>query len=218
MRIIVGYECSGVVRAAFRALGHDAWSCDIKPAEDGSPYHFQDSIHHVLARTMLMWDMGIFHPVCTRLANSGAKHLYLGMKKENGRNPVMWEAMEAAAEEFRGLLSLPFPKAIENPIMHGHARKIIGAGPTQIIQPWQFGHKEMKATGLWLDGLPKLVPTDIVGPPPTDPELKKAWEVVFRMAPGPHRAADRARTKTGLAEAMAAQWSAWLEMSMKEAA
>lgn len=110
-----------------------------------------------------LWDILIFHAECTFMANSGAKHLYLGMKKENGRNEVRWNAMREAALFFKELWESDVAKICgENPIMLGCAKEIIGFGPSQIIQPWQFGHGETKATCLWLKGLPALVPTKIV--------------------------------------------------------
>ncbi len=116
--------------------------------------------------------------------------------------------MGEAAVKLIGLLwAAPVPKvAIENPIMHQHARQRFGFDPTQIVQPWMFGHREMKATCLWLRGLPKLVPTDVVGPPPKDPVERRTWARVHRESPGPDRWKNRSRTLPGIAEAMAAQW------------
>jgi hypothetical protein len=137
MRVLVACEFSGVVRRAFRALGHDAWSCDLLPAEDGETvWHFQDDARNRL--TWAHWDLMIAHPPCTFMANSGAKHLYIGMKKENGKNPERWRSMEDAAAFFLDLWNAPIDRiAVENPIMLGHAQQLIGTGPTQIIQPWQ---------------------------------------------------------------------------------
>lgn len=186
LRVLVGCESSGVVREAFRALGHDAWSCDILPAEDGSPYHFQGDVLEVLGQG---WDIGIFHPPCTRLCNSGVRWLA-------ERN--LWADMREGAEFFRALLNAPIPRiAVENPVMHKYAREIIGMGHTQSIQPWQFGHGETKRTCLWLVNLPPLVPTDVV-------EGREAR--IHRMPPGPDRWRERSRTFTGIGAAMAAQW------------
>ena len=206
-RAIIGCEFSGAVRRALRAIGIDAYSCDILPAEDGDDvHHLQGDIIQIL-RSHRGWDLGIFHPPCTYLANSGAKHLYIDGRKENGPNPDRWAGLDRAATFFRALLDLPIPKiAVENPIQHEHARFLIGAEPTQIIQPWMFGHKEMKATCLWLKGLPKLQPTNIVGPPPKNPEERKAWARVHRESPGPDRWKNRSRTFEGIAAAMADQW------------
>jgi hypothetical protein len=141
----------------------------------------------------------IFHAECTYLANSGAKHLYAGMKAENGPNADRWARMGAAALFFKVLLDAPIERiAGENPIMLGHPQRLFDIPkPTQIIQPWQFGHGETKATGLWLKCLPPLKPTNIV---------EGREQRVFRMAPGPDRKRDRSRTYEGIAAAMAEQW------------
>jgi hypothetical protein len=212
MRVLIACERSGVVREAFRARGHDAWSCDLEPADDGSRYHIQgDAIaaaHSTLnprwkpeQQVFAAWDLMIAHPECTYLANSGAKHLYTGMKAENGPNADRWALMGAAAAFFKALLDAPIPRiAVENPIMLGHPRRLFRIPePNQTIQPWQFGHGETKATCLWLKGLPALVPTNIV---------EGREQRVFRMAPGPNRKRDRSRTYEGIAAAMADQWSA----------
>lgn len=188
MRVLVACEFSGVVRRAFRALGHDAWSCDLLPAEDGSEYHYRDSIFHILARGHWRWDLMVAHPPCTDLAVSGARHF--AAKKADGRQ-------DAALEFVRALMSAPIDRiAVENPIsiISSRIRK-----PDQIIQPWQFGHGETKATCLWLKGLPKLIPTNIV-------EGREAR--VHRLPPSADRWKERSRTLAGIAEAMASQWGA----------
>lgn len=142
----------------------------------------------------------IAHPPCTYLTNSGVKWLYLGGKKENGRDEKRWAAMYAAADFYRWLRDLPIErKCLENPrAMIGHARKRIGkAGRIQTIHPWQFGHGETKATGLELINLPDLVPTNIV-------EGRHAR--VHREPPGPDRWKNRSRTLQGVADAFAEQW------------
>lgn len=182
-RVLVACEYSGRVREAFRKLGHDAWSCDMLESEDDSSYHFQGDVLPILC---MGWDLMICHPPCTHLAVSGARHF--AAKKESG---VQQEALDFV----RLLLNAPIAQiALENPI------SIISSEihkPDQIIQPWQFGHGETKATCLWLKGLPKLVPTNIV-------EGREAK--VHRMPPGPNRWKDRSRTYQGIADAMAAQW------------
>ena len=181
MRVLVACEFSGVVRRAFRDRGHDAWSCDLLPPEDNSPFHLQEDARAVLHRG---WDLMIAHPPCTHLAVSGARWF-----KEKGLE-------QAAALEFvRVLLNAPiYSIALENPIsiISSKIRK-----PDQIIQPWQFGHGETKATCLWLKNLPPLTPTNIV-------EGRTAR--VHRMPPGPDRWKERSRTFAGIAEAMADQW------------
>jgi hypothetical protein len=200
--VLVACERSGVVRRAFRARGHDAWSCDLEPADDGSRFHIQgDAIH--AAYSLGPWAMMIGFPECTFLANSGAKHLYIGMKKENGADPWRWAMMGAAATFFKLLWDAPIDRiALENPIMLGHPQRFFDLPePTQIIQPWQFGHGETKATCLRLKNLPPLEPTNIV-----DGREQRIW----RMAPGENRKRDRSRTFDGIGEAMAAQWGALL--------
>lgn len=182
LRVLVGCEFSGVVRRVFRSLGHDAWSCDMLGAEDASPYHICGDVLDYLHEG---WDLGIFHPPCTHLAVSGSRW-FASKQKE-----------QAEALDFvRKLLDAPIPRiALENPIsiISSRIRK-----PDQIIQPWQFGHGETKATCLWLKNLPKLVPTNIV-------EGREAR--VHRMPPGPNRWKERSRTFAGIADAMAQQWS-----------
>lgn len=192
MRVLVACEFSGVVRRAFRALGHDAWSCDLLPAEDGARNgvarfveHYQRDVMEVL-RLRPCWDLMIAHPPCTHLAVSGAKHF--ARKVADG-------SQLAALGFVRELLEADVPRiALENPIsiISSRIRK-----PDQIIQPWQFGHGETKATCLWLKGLSPLVPTNIV-------EGREAR--VHRMPPGPNRWRERSRTFEGIAAAMAAQW------------
>jgi hypothetical protein len=208
MNIIIACEFSGKVREAMRARGHNAYSCDLEPAEgvQPSPYHIQADINWVLnypGRVLgghpmygKEWDMLIGHPPCTYMCNSGVRWLY----KRGTREPVpeRWAALEEAVKFMGMLWSTKIPKVcLENPIMHKHARQRFGFDPTQIIQPWQFGHPETKATCLWLRGLPALQPTNIVaGRQPR----------VHHASPGPDRWRERSRTLDGIARAMAEQW------------
>ena len=186
--MLVACEFSGVVRRAFRNAGHDAWSCDILPAEDESPFHYQCDVRDRLDESWC-WDMMIAHPPCTYLANSGVRWLY----EQPGRR----DKMEDAISFFRTLMYARIPLiAIENPIQHKHARL---PKPDQIVQPWQFGDNETKATCLWLKGLPKLVPSINVKP---DSVTARVW----RMAPGPNRQKERSRFFPSVAKAMAEQW------------
>lgn len=187
MRVLVACEFSGTVREAFRARGHDAWSCDLLPAEDGSDYHFQGELFGN-GQLRNGWDLMIAHPPCTHLAVSGAR--WFKEKREE---------QEAALQFVRDLMAAPIQRiAIENPIsiISSRIRK-----PDQIIQPWQYGHGETKATCLWLKGLPKLTPTNIV-------EGREAR--VHRMPPGPDRWKERSRTFKGIADAFAHQWGGTL--------
>lgn len=188
MRVLIGCEFSGVVRRAFEACGHMAWSCDLLPAEDGDPRHYQQNVLDVIygAPDGATWDLAIFHPPCTRLTVAGARW-FKGREQE-----------QAAAVAFaEALWEAPIPRiALENPIGVLSTRSRLGK-PSQIIQPWQFGHGETKATCLWLKGLPPLVPTQIV-------EGRAAR--VHREPPSPDRWKNRSRTYRGIAAAMAAQW------------
>jgi site-specific DNA-cytosine methylase len=182
LKVLVACEFSGAVRDAFSALGHEAWSCDLLPSERPGNHIIGD----VRAVMHDAWDLMIAHPPCTHLAVSGAR--WFSAKR----------AEQAEALEFvRALLDAPIPRiALENPIsiISSRIRK-----PDQIIQPWQFGHGETKATCLWLKNLPKLVPTDVV------PGREAR---VHRMPPGPDRWRERSRTFEGIAWAMAVQWGA----------
>jgi hypothetical protein len=194
MRVLVACEFSGTVRRAFRALGHDAWSCDLLPAEDGSPHHYQNDALAIIWG--IAWDLMIAHPPCTHLAVSGARW-FKDKQKEQA------EALDFVRE----LLDAPVPHiALENPvsIISSRIRK-----PDQIIQPWQYGHGETKATCLWLKNLPKLVPTNIV-------EGREAR--IHKMPPGPDRWKERSRTFEGIAQAMAEQWGAYVAAQKREAA
>jgi hypothetical protein len=202
MRVLVACECSGTIRSRLRARGFDAWSCDLKPAEDGDAHHIQgDAIRIAYGQR---WDAMIAHPECRYLANSGAKHLYAGMKAANGPEPDRWARMGAAAAFFLALLNAPIPQiAIENPIMLGHPKRLFNIPePTQTVQPWWFGDGETKATCLWLKGFRPLVKSN-----PVEGRVAR----VHRMAPGPNRSADRARTYPGFAEAIADQWFGRIE-------
>lgn len=180
MKILIACEYSGTVREAFSKLGHDAWSCDILETEIPGN-HLQCDVREILGEG---WDMMIAHPPCTHLAVSGAR--WFKDKKVE----------QAEALEFvRLLLDAPIQRiALENPIsiISSHIRK-----PDQIIQPWQFGHGETKATCLWLQNLPKLQPTNIV-----EGREQRIW----KMPPGENRWKERSRTFEGIAQAMANQW------------
>lgn len=200
MRVLVACEESQTVCKAFRDLGHEAYSCDIQEPSGGHPeWHIlgdclpilggcckvqtMDKISHEIPGK---WDLIIGHPPCTDLAVSGAR--WFAEKQKDGRQQkaIVFFMQVALAECSR--------VAVENPIciMSSAWRK-----PNQIIQPWQFGHGEIKATCLWLKGLPPLVPTDIV-----DGREQRVW----KMPPSPDRAKERSKTYPGIAKAMAEQW------------
>lgn len=189
-RVLVACEYSAVVRDAFRARGFDAWSCDLLPCERDPEWHIQGDALDVMLEG---WDLMIAHPPCTDLAVSGARHF--PAKIADGRQG-------RALDFVRRLLDAPVRHiALENPVsvISSKIRK-----PDQIIQPWQFGHGETKATCLWLKNLPKLTPTNIV-------EGREAR--VHRMPPGPNRWKERSRTFEGIAEAMARQWGDYLTVN-----
>lgn len=204
MRVLVACEYSGVVRRAFAARGHDAWSCDYLPAEDGSNQHLVGD-----ARLFLDdgWDLlAVFHPPCTRLCKSGVRWLH---EPPRGRTrEEMWADLDEAAALFSAFWNAPIPRrCIENPAMHRHGKARIAnyVEPAQRIQPWQFGHMEVKETCLWLDGLPPLQPThDVKAEMLALP--RKLRERVHFVGPGPKRWRTRSRTLPGIAEAMADQW------------
>lgn len=195
--MLVACESSGVVRRAFRARGHEAWSCDLLDAEDGSEHHHKgDALVYAAAEE---WDLMVAHPPCTHLAVSGSR--WFPEKQASGEQ-------QAAIEFFLKLARMPIQRiAIENPvcIMSSVWRK-----PDQVLQPWQFGHGEVKATCLWLKGLPPLVPTNIV---------PGRYPRVHLMPPSPDRWRERSRTYEGVAAAMADQWGGYSDLvSQMEAA
>jgi hypothetical protein len=207
-RVLIGFESSGVVREAFRALGHDARSCDLQPADDGSPYHYQCDIWEV---AHLPWDMGIFHPVCTFLTNSAAWAFGDGPYHQKVKAGTLVGAERRAARDcslnqVRRLMALPYAKAIENPV--GAISTAIRR-PDQIIQPWQFGDDASKATCLWLDRLRKLSPTKIVKGRMVNG--KERWSNQTdsgqnKLSPSETRWKDRAKTFPGIASAFAQFW------------
>jgi hypothetical protein len=185
VRVLIACEFSGVVRDAFLSRGHEACSFDLLPSELPGPHVIGD-VTWVLAEP---WDLVIAHPPCTYLCNSGVRWL-----KDN---PWRWERLQHAKAFFKLCLAANAPRvAIENPIMHRYAREGL-PDYTQIIQPWQFGHGETKATCLWLKGLPPLTPTNVVdgrqGRSHREPDSRDRWK-------------RRSRTYTGIAAAMAEQW------------
>lgn len=203
LRVLVACEFSGTVRRAFADLGHDAWSCDLLPAEDRSNRHIVGDARDLLNDG---WDLlMVAHPPCTRLCNSGVR--WLSVPPPGRTIEEMRAGLDEGAALFSAFWNAPIERVcIENPVMHRHAKALIEGyrEPAQSVQPWQFGHPETKRTCLWLKGLPALVPTNIV-------EGREAR--VHRMSPGPNRWRERSRFFTGIAQAMASQWGGYAEGS-----
>jgi hypothetical protein len=201
LRVLVACEYSGVVRRAFLARGCDAWSCDLLPAEDGSNRHIRGDARELLKDG---WDLlMVAHPPCTRLCNSGVR--WLSTPPPGKSAAQMERELREGAALFSAFWNAPISRvAVENPVMHRHAKALIEnyAEPAQSIQPWQFGHGECKRTCLWLRGLPPLKPTNVV-----DGREQR----VHRMPPSPTRWKERSRFYPGIAAAMADQWTehAW---------
>ena len=192
MKVLVACEYSGTVRDAFRKRGHDAWSCDILPTDVEGP-HFQCDVREIVNKE---WDLMIAHPPCTYLSVSGMHWTTRGL-----RDPQL---TEDALDFVRFLLSAPIPRiALENPIsvISSRIRK-----PDQIIQPWQFGHTETKATCLWLKGLQKLKETKNVKAEMMKLKQSERSKIHF-ASPSPDRWKIRSKTYQGIADAMAEQWS-----------
>ena len=196
MKVLIACESTGTVRREFVARGHDAWSCDLLPAEDGSNRHITGDVLEILDDG---WDlMMVAHPPCTRLCNSGVRWLH---KPPKGKTRAqMWTELDAGAALFSKLWNAAIDRiCMENPVMHKYAKnRIWNYEPfAQSVQPWQFGHGECKRTCLWLKNLPELKPTDIVA---------GRDQRVFKASPGPDRWKERSKFFPGIAAAMADQW------------
>lgn len=194
MNVLIACEFSGIVRNAFSERGHDAMSCDLIKSETHGQ-HYQGDVFDIINDG---FDLMIAHPPCTYLANSGVCWLY----KKEGR----WNDMKKGAQFFKSLLNANIDKiCIENPIPHKYAVEIIGHKYSQIVQPYQFGHMESKATCLWLQNLPKLEHTNNV----KSEMLKLPKNISQRLhylPPSQERQKERSRTYKNIAEAMAEQW------------
>ena len=195
MRVLIACEFSGIVRRAFADRGHDAWSCDLLPAEDRSNKHITGDVREILSDG---WDFMVAHPPCTRLCNSGVR--WLSIPPPGKTREQMWAELDDGAALFSACWNAPIDRiAVEYPVMHKHAKQRIEGYQefAQSIHPWQFGHHETKRTCLWLKNLPPLTPTKIV-------DGREAR--VHRMPPGPDRWKERSRFFPGIADAMADQW------------
>lgn len=231
--ILIGYSACPLTRQAFEAQGHNVWTCDLLDARDGSPNHFKQDVREVL--TAYAWDFAVLHPMCTYLTVSAAwayndpdfeKYPGVGYHQKVKPGTLVGAARRAAqAEElgnFRWLLNLPFPCAIENP-----ARSYVCTAirkPDQAIQPYEFGDDASKITGLWLThGTPKLVPTCRVAGRIVEHNGKRVERWANQtdsgqnnLSPGADRWLERSATYPGIAAAMGAQWGAWLNQRAKQ--
>ena len=186
MKVLVACETSGEVREAFRALGHDAWSCDVLPADDDSPYHHQCDMLELLKPGQ--WGLIIMPPPCTALCVSGNRWYGRGKPKHSER----LQAIEWTMAAWHRAIEVCPRVCMENPV------GVLPIKATQYVQPWQFGHGETKRTGFWLHGLDPLKPTDIV-----EGREQRIW----KMGPSADRWKMRSKTYGGIARAMAKQWS-----------
>ena len=204
MRVLVACEYSGRVRDAFLARGHDAMSCDLLPTDKPGPHH-QGSVLDILNDG---WDLMIAHPPCTRLTNAGVRWL-----KEPPTNKTLvqiWQEFFDGVEFYKALRKAPIPKkAIENPVMHKHAKELLGNIKRQIVQPWHFGDEAFKATGFELIGLNPLEETNRLTPPKPGTDEHKKWSFIHRATPSPDRWKLRSTTFPGIAAAMAEQWGGY---------
>lgn len=224
LRVLVACEFSGTVRNAFARRGHDAWSCDLLPSADRSNKHIVGDARDLLNDG---WDLlMVAHPPCTRLCNSGVRWLteppsrltsehysateilaYAKMNRAE-RLSFMWQKLDEGAELFSAFWNAPIDRiCIENPVMHRYAKERIKNYQefAQSIQPWEYGHGEVKRTCLWLKNLPPLTPTQIV---------EGREQRVHLAAPGPGRWKERSKFFDGVANAMADQWGGYVESLM----
>lgn len=220
-KILIGYSACPLTREAFEKHGHDVWTCDLLPARDDSPKHYQCDIREVLIHK---WDMAVLHPMCTYLTVSCAwafndpdydKYPGVGyhqrVKPSTKTGAERRTAREAALENFRMLMNLPYPVAVENP-----APSFLNTAfraPDQIVQPYQFGDDASKGTGLWLSGLPPLVPTIRVpgrvvihNGKPVERWSNQTDSGQNNLAPSETRWLERSKTYPGIAAAMGDQW------------
>ena len=200
MDVLVGCEYSGIVRDAFLDAGHYALSCDLLPTESNTGDHWHGDIFECLRNTE-HWDLIIMHPPCTHLCVSGNGTYARGHPDHRKR----LLALEWTSKLWQAATQQCLHVAFENPV--GVLADALGK-PRQYIQPWQFGHPEMKKTGLWLTpGLSDLQPTKILTPPKPGTSEYYEWQRVWRMSPGPNRGKERSRFFPGIAKAMAEQWT-----------
>ena len=193
-RVLVACEFSGIVRDAFAARGHDAWSCDIIPTESPGK-HYEGRVQDIVGAG---WDLMIAHPPCTYLSVSGSRWLY---NKDGSKNEERWEKREEALDFVRFLMDAPIERiCVENPVsvISSQIRK-----PEQLIHPWEYGHPEEKRTCLWLKNLPKLEPSNIVYDEMMELPKKERHRIWWM---GSSKSKERSIFYPGIADAMAEQW------------
>lgn len=225
INVLIGCETSGMMREAFLARGFNCYSCDTEPADTPTNRHIRDDIRTVMADQM--WDvLCVMHPPCTRLCNSGVRWLDTPPKNppaeateierewwpdfsEELRRTIMWRLLDEGAALFSACWNSTIPlRAVENPVMHKHAKARIAnfQPPAQTVQPWWFGDPAFKGTSFFLHDLPPLEATNrLVAPKPGTAEHKQ-WSAIHRHPPGPDRAKARSKTFPGIAAAAAHQW------------
>ncbi len=227
LRVLIACETSGVARRAFSDLGHDVWSCDILPAEDGSNRHIICDVRGGILNEG--WDLlAVLHPPCTRLCRSGRRWMsgpgnWTPPKRlPDGRT---WESMRDEFEEgvsiFTACWQAPIERvAIENPEMNDLARARMPADlpNPKMVQPFWFGHPEYMATGWYLRGLRPLVATNLLSEPERGSDEWKRWNKVHRMTPGPERSRLRSRSFPGMMAAAAEQWGGFALEQVRAAA
>ena len=196
MRVLIAYECSGRVRQAFRESGHEAWSCDLQPADDGSRYHLAVDAEFAIKDGFGFYDLIIMHPPCTALAVSGNAHYGTGKPKHHKR----LEAIDYTLGMFQLAKECADMVALENPV------GVLPIKPSQYIQPYQFGHPESKKTGLWLHNLPPLKPSNLLALPERGYWDNQTPSGQNRLGPSHDRAKIRSETYQGIADAMVSQW------------
>jgi hypothetical protein len=197
VNILVAYESSGTVRQAFRKAGHNAWSCDLQPADDGSNYHLQGDVEEWISDPVIKrWDMIIMHPPCTALAVSGNAHYGTGKPKHDKRI----DAIEYTLRVFELAKANADRVCLENPV------GVLPIKASQYIQPYEHGHAESKKTGLWLHNLPCLRPTRLMYKPACGYWDNQTPSGQNKLGPSPDRWKIRSKTYEGIAQAIADQW------------
>jgi len=197
MNVLIAYESSGTVREAFRKLGHEAWSCDLQPADDGSRYHLAVDAKYAITDGFGYYDLIIMHPPCTALCVSGNAH-YGTLKPKHDQR---LEAIDYTLEMFELAKSVARFVCMENPV------GVLPIKASQYVQPYEYGHPDSKKTGLWLHNLPRLEPTEVIPKPDCGHWDNQTPSGQNKLGPSENRWKIRSKTYQGIADAMAQQWS-----------